>query len=328
MIQFNENSLPASAAHINAELQRAERHLQQLTDLSSMADLQLSLSPYLHGKRLRPVLLLLAASLFKPIGEDCCRAAAALEAVHLASLFHDDVIDETVTRRGVGTLNSSLGNKCSILLGDYVLAQATHVLASLHSDEIITIMTSAAKEMSLGQLLELRHKGDRQTSVSAYMDIIRGKTASLISACCRIGAVLSGASRQQADRLSAYGLNLGLAFQITDDVLDIWGDSQALGKPIFNDIAEHKYTLPLLLARDSASPGERKELLSLLEQPYSDGVRQELMAVLGRQEAKERALETARALASEAAAELDSFAAEPSAQALRDLALWAVVRNA
>ena len=308
-------------------LQRMEQQLHELTDVSEASGLPFELSAYRNGKRLRPALLLLFASLFSAPGEECITAASALEAVHLASLFHDDVIDETLIRRGTKTLNSQLGNKFSILIGDYVLARATQALAGLHNHEVVRIVTKAARDMSRGQLLELHHKGDADSAVKLYLEIIGAKTASLMSACCSIGALLSGAGPQAIAEAAVYGYNLGISFQITDDILDIWGDPDLLGKPVLNDMLERKYTLPFLLARDSAGADEKSEFLKLLTSPASEGQKSQILTFLHKHRAQEQSLAEACGYARTAKQALHNLPPGPSADALSGITDWVTGRN-
>ncbi|MDO5297244.1 MAG: polyprenyl synthetase family protein [bacterium] len=308
-------------------LQRTEQKLQKLTDFSAAIGQPLEVLSIRPGKRLRPALLLLSASMFSAPSEDCITAAAALEAVHLASLFHDDVIDETSMRRGSGTLNFQLGNKYSILIGDYILAQATQSLADISNSSIISIVTQAAREMSRGQLLELRYKGDASVSIDCYLDIIGAKTASLLSACCSIGALLSGADAKAQKSLAVYGFNLGLAFQITDDLLDIWGDPQVLGKPVLSDIKESKYTVPLLLARDKSGRNELTALLKQTQQSFSQSLESEILEYLDRNGAKEQTAALARHYADLARQALQEINAQNAVQTLAGIAAWVVDRQ-
>ena len=308
-------------------LRQAEEQLQKLTDFSAAAGLPFEVSSYRQGKRLRPALVLLASLAAAPPAEASVTAAAALEAVHLASLFHDDVIDETSVRRGSGTLNSRFGNKFSILIGDYILAQATQALADLHNNGIISLVTRAAREMSRGQLLELQHKGDVNTTVECYLDIIGAKTASLLSACCSVGALISEADPEVMAGLSAYGLNLGMAFQITDDVLDIWGTPEILGKPVLSDIQERKFTLPVLIARDQSQGEDLQAILSLLQEPFSNRQEQGLLRLLDKKNAKQQSLDTARRYADLAVKALRPLPPGPAVQTLSGIAAWVTDRQ-
>ncbi len=301
--------------------------------LQSMLTLPYGLVPFhgqdltRQGKKLRPTLVLLSASLFGNVTEACITAAAALEAVHMASLLHDDVVDETETRHGQTTINAKCGNKFSILLGDYVLAQATQALAGLRDHDVIEAMAQAATQMSLGQILELQHQGDASTTVERYLEIVTGKTASLMAACCRIGAFLAKSSPEQAELLTAYGLNLGIAFQITDDILDIWGRSESLGKPTLGDIAEQKFTLPLLLARDSLVAGAREDFVSLLQDAQDEASRQQILSQLDACEARTKAQSLAQSFASKAEEQLGGLDESPAKRQLLDLTGWVLSRN-
>ena len=308
-------------------LQQAEEQLQKLTDFSAAAGLPFEVSSYRQGKRLRPALVLLASAATAYPDANSVTAAAALEAVHLASLLHDDVVDETSVRRGSGTLNSRFGNKFSILIGDYILAQATQTLANLHNNAVIQTVTQAARDMSRGQLLELQHKGDVHTTVDCYLTVIGAKTASLLSACCSVGALLSEANPDVQEALSAYGQNLGMAFQITDDILDIWGTQEVLGKPVLSDIQESKFTLPVLIARDQSQGDELRTLLDLLENPSANRQKDKLLHLLNTKNAKEQSLARARSYTDLAARSLQCLPPGPAVQTLADIAAWVADRQ-
>lgn len=219
------------------------------------------------GKRLRPALTL--TSYYAACGAARASDAAVIggtsvELVHIGSLHHDDVIDEADTRRGVPSVNARWSNIVAILSGDYLLARASALAASLGAD-VAALLADTIGELCRGQVLELRHLFDAERSEDTYLSAIQGKTASLFSTSCRIGGMVAGVNGPTLDALSTFGENLGMCFQIIDDVLDVTAEEAALGKPSGNDVAEGIYTLPVIYALE-----ERPELSELLGGPVSD----------------------------------------------------------
>jgi heptaprenyl diphosphate synthase len=214
------------------------------------------------GKRIRPVLTLCAAyAVFgpaMPADADAVTGACSVELVHLGSLYHDDVIDEAETRRGVPSVNARWSNIVAILAGDFLLAQASALAASLGA-EVAALLAATIGELCRGQVLELQHLFDAERSEESYLSAIEGKTASLMATSCRVGGMVSGVAAATLDALTQFGHHLGMCFQIVDDVLDITGTEASLGKPAGNDVHEGVYTLPVIYALASSS--ELRDLL-------------------------------------------------------------------
>ncbi len=214
------------------------------------------------GKRLRPVLALSAATAGeRPASREDLLGAIAVELVHLASLYHDDVIDEATVRRNVKSVNARFGNLVAIVAGDYLLARSAAIAASLGT-EIAGLLADTLGRLCQGQVNEVRSAFQVTRTEADYFDAIAGKTAALMSASCRIGAITGGAPRDEVDALTAFGQSLGMVFQLRDDVLDLVATDGELGKPPGQDLAEGIYTLPVLLAL--ADPEIGPELRSLL----------------------------------------------------------------
>ena len=252
---------------IEAELQQVENLLHE--ELTSPIKTVFAVTRHIldaGGKRLRPSLVLLCARVCKPKGgiERSIGIAASVELIHMATLMHDDVIDGADSRRGQTTANSFWGNQVSVLAGDYMLAKATHLLGEDGDPELIRILSQATISMTEGEIGQIEARGDVSGSMDAYISIIRAKTAEFMSACCRMGAVIGGGSPALKDALVQYGLNLGIAFQITDDLLDLVGDPAKTGKPIGGDIYEGKVTLPVILALERVNATDRKAMESIL----------------------------------------------------------------
>src|SRR5438876_4107472 len=213
------------------------------------------------GKRIRPTLTLCAAYAAGgagPAGADAVTGAVAIELVHQGSLYHDDVIDEAETRRGVPSVNARWSNIVAILAGDFLLARASALAARLGGD-VAEILASTIAELCRGQVLELQHLFDVDRSEEGYSSAIEGKTASLFGTSCRVGGMVCGVGEPTLDALSRYGFHVGMCFQIVDDVLDITGTDASLGKPAGQDLVEGVYTLPVIHAIAS-SPALRERL--------------------------------------------------------------------
>jgi heptaprenyl diphosphate synthase len=253
------------------DLERVDAHLRESV---SSPDLFLAeVAAHLvgaGGKRLRPTLTLCAA--YAATGDRSEAAAAAVtggvacELVHLGSLYHDDVIDEAETRRGVPSVNARWNNIVAILAGDFLLARASSLAASLGAD-VAALLASTIGELCRGQVLELQHLFDVDRSEEQYASAIDGKTAALFATSCRIGGMVSGVSDPTLDALTSFGHHLGMCFQIVDDVLDLTSTDDALGKHAGQDLLEGIYTLPVIY-----SMRERPELRDLLGAPLDDDV--------------------------------------------------------
>jgi geranylgeranyl pyrophosphate synthase len=201
------------------------------------------------GKRLRPALVLVAARAGRSGTEDTDRAAAAIELLHLASLYHDDVIDQTEVRRGTTSVHSQWGNEVAILAGDFLFACGS-LLGARAGPEVPAILAQALADVCEGQIAETERVGDPSRSASQYVETIRRKTAALFRASCELGVVTSGADPSLRAPLVRYGENLGLAFQMVDDLLDFVGDPMVTGKTLGTDLREGVFTLPVLIASE------------------------------------------------------------------------------
>lgn len=199
------------------------------------------------GKRIRPALILLSGKLGRYNRDRLVTLSASLEAVHTATLVHDDTIDEALTRRGLQTINAVWDSRVAILVGDFLFAQSAELAARLHSVRIMTLLSETVMAMSSGELRQYASTRDRVIDEADYFQRIAGKTASLFSMCCEGAAIVSEQSPEQIAALRAYGMNLGLAFQIADDVLDFTSDEQTLGKPAGSDLRQGTITLPAIL---------------------------------------------------------------------------------
>ena len=228
------------------------------------------------GKRLRPLLVLLAAKTLGYSGSDHIKLATVIEFLHTAMLLHDDVVDESVLRRGRKTVNTKWGNAHSVLVGDFLHSRAFELMVEVGNMEIMTILSRATNIISEGEVQQLCHIRKPQTTESEYMEIITRKTATLFQAAAQSGAIIAGAEKEKISAISNYALHLGIAFQLMDDHLDYFGSPEALGKNIGDDFAEGKVTLPIIAAIRNGNP----EQASYIQNAVLKGGKQDLENVL------------------------------------------------
>ena len=243
---------------VSNDLQKMERELR-LESIGSV-DAVSRIAQHLEGnggKRLRPILLLVGCRLFSEPSPEAIQLAAVMELIHTATLVHDDVIDGAMTRRGKPSANVVWGNQTSVLAGDWLYMQAFQIALRQRNFEILDILITLTQQMVDGELLQLERIGRSDISEADSMELIDRKTASLFAACTRLGALVGGASEREQSDLAEFGWNLGMAFQMVDDVLDFTSRESVLGKPVGNDLREGKVTLPLIYALETATPAER-----------------------------------------------------------------------
>lgn len=274
------------------------------------------------GKRLRPMLTLLAARILGGSGEKARPAAATVELLHLASLLHDDVIDHAALRRGRPTVNTQWGIDVAILMADYIYSRAWAVALDWLPAGLLAVFCRVAATMCNGEMFQIE-KRDQLLTEEDYLYVIRCKTAALFSACTRVGAAIAGADERTVAALEQYGLALGCAFQITDDVLDLTADPQRLGKEIGTDVASGKQTLPLIRALEQAHPDDRAFLLDALR---NGGASERVLECVVKYGGLEHALEVARRHADEARSCLDDLPHNPALDFLSDLSELVVNR--
>lgn len=218
------------------------------------------------GKRMRPMLLFLCSGLTGKPTNESYEAALIVELLHTATLIHDDVVDNSDLRRGRPSVNSLWENKISVLIGDFLFAEVLNRLNRLNNPTMTQIVTDVTKQMSQGELLQMERAHDFQMDEKTYFRLISDKTASLIAATCQLGALTSrGNDEQHVENLKLFGESLGIAFQIKDDLLDFYGNEDALGKPIGKDILENIITLPVLYGLKQSNEKSREEILSILQ---------------------------------------------------------------
>lgn len=279
------------------------------------------------GKRIRPALVLLAAKTGRYDLRRLTPAAMAVELTHAATLVHDDVIDRSAVRRGRPTVAASLGDEPAIVVGDFYFAKAYEQAAATESAEVVTILAKAVMQICAGEVRQQSIRYHYGTGVDEYMPRIEAKTATLLAACCDIGAALSGLDGRERSGLRDYGRLLGLAFQIADDVLDYVGSEAEIGKPIGHDIAEGFATLPLMLAMDE--PNHARRLRALLRDGHelsADEARQ-VVDVVRTSDGPQQALARARSLAADARRELDALGDGTVVECLSALTTYVVSRK-
>ncbi len=289
---------------------------------ASMADLFAA-----GGKRIRPALVLLTARLGRYDLPRLAPAAMAVELTHAATLVHDDVIDRAKVRRGRPTVAAQLGDEAAIVVGDYYFAKAYEQAAATDEPEVVTILARAVMEICAGEVRQQAIRYRYSTGVEEYMPRIEAKTATLLAACCDIGATLAGLDEKQRAGLREYGRYLGLAFQIADDVLDYTGSEAEIGKPIGNDIAEGFATLPLMIARQDKT--FRSRLSGILQDGRKLGPQEARLVVeiVRESGAPRRALAQAEDYAREASDWTDSLYPDEARHALSALTTYVVSRK-
>ncbi|MGH8272786.1 MAG: polyprenyl synthetase family protein [Gammaproteobacteria bacterium] len=277
------------------------------------------------GKRLRPLVVLLAAHAAGYTGEQHINLAAVVEFIHTATLLHDDVVDGSERRRGRQTANALWGNAPSVLVGDFLYSRAFQIMVAVERMRVMAVLADATNAVAEGEVLQLMHCNDPDTSEDRYFDVIERKTARLFEAAARLGAVVAGRPEEEEDALGAYGLNLGIAYQLVDDVLDYSADPAQTGKNLGDDLAEGKATLPLIYARDHAAEDEAANLRHAIERGGTESLAKVLATV-----ERTRALEYVRTRAEEfcaaACAALAPYPASPWRDALTELARFAIRR--
>jgi octaprenyl-diphosphate synthase len=287
---------------------------------------------YLHnggGKRIRPALLLLANRLFdRPVTQSVIRLATVVECLHTATLVHDDIIDDAELRRGRPSVNRVWGNEITVLMGDWLYMSAFETALQERSFEVLDILTSLTRKMTEGELIQLAQIGNTAITIDEYLDVIRRKTAYLFSACTEIGAIMGGATASQQHALRDFGLNLGMAFQLIDDVLDFTSTDHVLGKPVGNDLREGKLTLPVIYFLQQATPEYLSMVESVIrEQDYRHVERSTFVHLLEELGVLDQARSVAREYASQARLLVEDFPPSPSKTALVDITLFVTERS-
>ncbi len=253
-------------APIKAELAAVESILRsELSSETPWVDQLLEHSWLLGGKRMRPAFVLLSAGYFETIKQPALQMAAALEMVHTATLVHDDILDEADTRRHEPTANSKWGNKVGVLLGDYLFTHSFHVASLSLSIDAVRSLAASSNRVCEGEMRQNAWRGNFDLSEPSYLQMISDKTAELTACASEVGAMLAGANDKQIQQFRDYGLNIGIAFQIIDDLLDVTGQASTVGKTLGTDLLNQKPTLPVIHCLTSLPTKEKNSFLELLE---------------------------------------------------------------
>ncbi len=303
---------------VRPDLQRVESEIG-LESVASV-DAITAIAQYIHssgGKRLRPTLLLLCNRLFGPSNDTAVRFAAVIEMIHSATLVHDDVIDIAATRRGRPSTNTVWGNHTSVLAGDWLYMQAFQVALRERNFHVLDLLIGLTQMMVEGELIQLDRLRRMDISEADYMELVDRKTACLFAVAAKLGAVAAGASEEAEARLGDYGWNLGIAFQLADDILDFTSREKVLGKPVGNDLREGKVTLPLIYALDQATPEEKLLVETVLKDgSYETVPFRRILEVVNRYDGIKRARERAQNFTERARAIMSEFPASPYQRAL------------
>ena len=278
------------------------------------------------GKRLRPLFHLISADLAGYTGNAHIDIAGIIESIHTASLLHDDVVDMAELRRGNPTANSIWGNQIVVLVGDFLYSNALKTAVMQKNQRIMEILSSATTRMTEGELLQLTRIGDPDITEKEYVEIITAKTGALISAACRLGAILGELPEEQEHALANFGMKTGIVFQMADDILDYMADENALGKKLCKDLEEGKITLPLLYLLTTAREDEQNEIKQIIRNFSEEGLSR-IMLLLKEHRSIELSLKKAQSLINEATAELAVFPESRAKDALLAIAAYSLHRE-
>lgn len=277
-----------------------------------------------RGKRLRPALVLLTAKACEGLSQDHIVLAAVVEMIHTATLVHDDILDEAMVRRHAATVNAEWGNETAVLLGDYLFTHAFHLAASLDSTLACRWIGRATNLVCEGEMQQVHNRGNQALDETAYIEIVRGKTAELTAVSCRLGAYYAGADAEVVAAMEGYGRDLGVAFQIADDVLDLWGDERTTGKTLGTDLEKQKLTLPLIHLLEVGEPALAERARDLLSETNPD--RHRLRPLLEAAGAIDYAWERARQFAESAEFALRHLPESPARHVLRMMTRYVMRR--
>lgn len=279
------------------------------------------------GKRIRPMLALLAARALGYEGDKHITLATIIEFIHTATLLHDDVVDESALRRGEPTANAEFGNAASVLVGDFIYTRSFQLMVGLGNMEVMGILADATNVIAEGEVLQLMNCNDPDTTEQSYMQVIYSKTAKLFEAATLLPAVVLEQSEEVKQALKLYGMHLGTAFQLVDDILDYSANAEQLGKNIGDDLAEGKPTLPLIYAMQKASQPQAEQIRKAIE--HGDGLEyiDDILATLSETKALDFTMAKAQAEAKKAIAQLDILPQSDYKEALTALAELSVDRD-
>ncbi len=314
---------------VESGLARVEEELARQS--ASNIELVDAISKYVHvsgGKRIRPTLLLLSAQMCGFEGPICHRLGAVVELIHSATLVHDDIIDDANVRRGRASVNAQWGNEITVLMGDWLYMTAFNLALGERQFRILDILIDVTRKMIEGELIQLALNGNVDVTEEQHLDITMRKTAYLFSACSQIGGILGGIGEDRQELLRLYGLNIGVAFQMVDDVLDFTSDEGTLGKPVGSDLKEGKLTLPLIYLMKEGEPRHREMVRRVLrENEAGAGLSDAVVQAVREYRTVDRVLEKAHDYARRAKQYLAGFPPSPARNALLSIPDYIVERD-
>ena len=320
----NEISRP-----VREELEKLEEELERI--FSSKIDLVADISRHLlaaKGKRIRPTLLLLSSKLGKPDTEQAVKVALAVELIHTATLLHDDSIDRNHMRRGLPTVNRIWDDQVSVIMGDYLFCSAFEILHQAGLFEIASVLSAGSRLVTTGEMYQMDLRGRYDITEEQYLEMVRHKTAAFFASACEAGAIVGNLEGFLRRQLRDYGENLGIAFQIVDDVLDFIGDVDVMGKPVGNDLKDRRVTLPLLFALGRATSREASHIRQLIMDGSIDASAwKTVLEFIKRHGGIEYALSSARGFAERAKACLAGIDESPPKRALLAITEQVVARQ-
>jgi octaprenyl-diphosphate synthase len=314
---------------IGEDLKNVEQQFKK--DLASEVPLIRKVGEYVlasGGKRIRPALLLLAARLCGYSGSRHIPLASVIEFIHTATLLHDDVVDSATMRRGIASANNLWGNSASVLIGDFLFSKSFSLMVADGDLNVLRVLSGATTVIAEGEVLQLLGTSDLEMTEDRYIEVVKAKTAVLLAAACQAGAILGSASPEQEEALRRYGMELGIAFQLMDDVLDYIAKEEEFGKSIGHDLEEGKITLPLIHTLLKCTPEERDLIRDVVEkEELSDDDFRAVFALVERYGGIDYTVSAARRRIDACTAELVSFTDSSEKEALLELADYVVSRS-
>lgn len=314
---------------IGEDLKQVEQQFRK--DLQSDVPLIRKVGEYVlssGGKRVRPALLLLAARLSGYTADQAVPLASVIEFIHTATLLHDDVVDSATLRRGIASANTLWGNEASVLVGDFLFSKSFSLMVNVGSMDILRVLSDATTVIAEGEVMQLLCTGELDLTEDRYIKVVRSKTAILMSAACEAGAILGEVSVGQQRALAAFGMDLGIAFQLMDDILDYTATEEEFGKCIGHDLEEGKITLPLIHTLRRCTETERVVIAGVVERDEMSLVEFRIVSELVRKYGGiEYTVEAARSCISRCKSHLDIFAVSPVRDALLSLSEYVVTRS-
>jgi len=321
--------MQAALAIIGEDLKLVEQQFRK--DLQSDVPLIRKVGEYVlssGGKRVRPALLLLAARLAGYTGDKAVPLASVVEFIHTATLLHDDVVDSATLRRGLASANTLWGNEASVLVGDFLFSKSFSLMVGVGSLDILRVLSDATTVIAEGEVMQLLCTGEIDLTEERYINVIRSKTAILMSAACEAGAILGAVPQKQQEALADFGMDLGIAFQLMDDILDYVATEEEFGKSIGHDLEEGKITLPLIHTLKKCSDSERAVIAAVVEQDEMS--LDDFRAVSGlvkQYGGIVYTVEAARFYINRCKSHLDLFAPSPVREAMLSLSEYVVTRS-